>query len=153
MSTAPSKLFTFRETVSFEVPDDWIETYEDGERCTFHEQETGVARLKLRIGQYEATDCSLEDLIDSLFFGEPCEQLAENARLRFQVEPDREEGREVFAYSWTVAVPIHNCQVRTAEFSCSVPAGREGDPEVLAEIDRVDRMIRAARFPPAGSRL
>ncbi len=145
MLRSRSKLVTLRDTISLTIFDDWVPR-ESEDCCTFHEQESGTLRLRLSIGQHEAADCSLDELIDALFFSEPSERLGDDLRLRFQVEPEWENGQEIFAYSWTIAVPVDGRRVRTAEFNYNVSAGREGDPDILSEIEHIDDMIRSARF-------
>lgn len=144
-----SRPVTVRETISLRVPEHWI-AQEAEDCCTFHEQESGSVRLRLNIGEHQAAGRSLEDLMEALFFGEPSEALGKDLRLRFQVEPGWENGQEVFAYSWTIAMPVNARQVRTAEFTYSVSAGRECDPEVVSEIALIDGMIRDGQFVAKG---
>ena len=148
------KTISYRGGVlTFRIPSNWREEYEPEGGGTFYDDtpDSGTLRLNVITAKApmpisaESGPDILAGLVDS---AQPTETLPNNCALVRYEERAEEQGHPLLITYWSVAQPVPPSHARVATFSYTLRAHQRNDPQFQAELDMLDREIRAASFAP-----
>jgi hypothetical protein len=138
--------------VSFRIPADWEEEYEEEGGGTFYEDEPDSGTLRLNVLTMQSPDPVDADTAASLVelrveeTSGKAERLPNgNAVLRYQQRTEDEDG-PVAVWFWEVAAAVPTDHARYAVFSYTVPAYRAEEAEVAAQVAMLDRELSRCTF-------
>jgi hypothetical protein len=139
--------------VTFRVPSNWREEYEPDGGGTFYEDNPDSGTLRLNVITAKApmpiTLESAPDILAGLVAtSERSETLANNCAVVRYEQRAEEQGHPLLITYWSVAQPLPPNHARVATFSYTLRAHQRKDSQVQAELDMLDREIRAATFAP-----
>jgi len=140
--------------LNFRIPASWKEEYEPQGGGTFYEDtpDSGTLRLNVMTAKapmpitLESAPDILAGLVRSSADPEP---LANNCALVRYEQRAEEQGQPLHITHWSVAQPLPPSHARIATFSYTMRAHQRNDPQLMAEVDMLDREIRAVTFYPA----
>jgi hypothetical protein len=138
--------------VSFRIPADWEEEYEEEGGGTFYEDEPDSGTLRLNVITMQSPDPVDADTAEALVglrveeTGGAAERLPNgNAVLRYRQRTE-DEGEPVAVWFWEVAAAVPPDHARYAVFSYTVPAYRAEEAEVVAQVGMLDRELSRCTF-------
>jgi len=142
--------------VSFSIPDDWVEEYEEEAGTTlFYEDKPGSGTLRLNViaarEPNRPIDRSGTDRLRSLFDGtrQPnmVVRVLDNGNvLSTYTRQAFERGEELSMHYWEIANRMDENHIRLAIFSFTTSASRTSDKEILAQIAMLDEHLPQIRF-------
>lgn len=138
--------------VRFEVPQDWLEEYEEGEGGMFYREgkSTGTLRLNVITARSAVVLPENEDL-DILrttrgVKSSDIRRLANGNALATHVDHSKEQGTLITLFWWHVTNVIPPTHVRVANFSYTVLTSNENNADTRAEVEMLGRSIENASF-------
>ena len=137
--------------VIFRIPAKWREEYEPQGGGAFYDDNPDSGTLRLNVITAKApmpiTAESGPDILAGLVgTSELPETLANNCALVRYDQRAEEQGHPLLITCWSVAQPLPPSHARVATFSYTMRAHQRKDPQFQAELDMLDREIRAATF-------
>lgn len=133
--------------VSFEVPDDWREEYEEEGGGTFYEDKPDSGTLRLNVLSFANKEAkSPPQVIEEMFGAEGYEILPCGLAMRHGVKETEEQSTPLHLYRWEILVPVTPTHVRLACFTHTLLAAQEGTERAKVELNIVDSIVRTARF-------
>lgn len=140
--------------LSFTLPQAWVEEY-DEEGATFYDDRDDSGTLRLDVATYAAppemdgaqVQAELLTVVAEVD-ADALETLPSGASLVYNVEDDVEQGHAVVVHGWYLAKRLEPDLVRLAAFSYTVAAEQTDAPLAQEELDRVEALVRNARFLP-----
>ena len=139
--------------VTFRIPANWCDEYEPQGGGTFYDDTPDSGTLRLNVITAKApmpiTSESAPDILAGLVraSGDP-ESLANNCALIRYEQRTEEQGHPLLVTFWSVAQPLPPNHARVATFSYTTRAHQRNDLSFQAELEMLDREIRAATFAP-----
>jgi hypothetical protein len=148
------KTITYRGgLVTFRIPSHWREEYEPDGGGTFYNEDPDSGTLRLNVLTAKApmpiTTQSAPDILAGLVHtSAAAEPLANNCALVRYEQRTEEQGHPLIITFWSVAQPLPPSHARIATFSYTMRAHQRNDPQFQAELEMLDREIRALTFAP-----
>ena|SRR5947208_9830359 len=139
--------------VTFRIPSNWREESEPQGGGTFYDDSPDSGTLRLNIITAKApmpiTAQSGPDILAGLVrTAEVAESLPNNCALARYEQRAEEQGHPLLITYWSIAQPLPPNHARVATFSYTMRAHQRNDPQFQAELDMLDREIRAVTFAP-----
>ncbi|HEY8203857.1 MAG TPA: hypothetical protein VIF81_03940 [Pyrinomonadaceae bacterium] len=139
--------------VTFRIPSNWREEYEPEGGGTFYDDNPDSGTLRLNVITAKApmpiTAQSGPDILAGLVrASEIAESLPNNCALARYEQRTEEQGHPIHITYWSIAQPLPPSHARVATFSYTMRAHQRNDPHFQAELDMLDREIRAVTFAP-----
>jgi hypothetical protein len=139
--------------VTFRIPSNWREEHEAEGGGTFYNDTPDSGTLRLNIITAKAPHPITFQSGPDILAGIPpttttVERLPNNCALVRYARSEEEEGHQLNITYWLVAQPLPPNHSRIATFSYTILAHQRSDPQFQAELDMLDREIRAAAFAP-----
>lgn len=154
MNLKNKKLVTYRGILSFEIPRDWIEEYDDNDGGTFYEDSpnSGTLRLKLisiKIPESSKTVNTVDILNDlTLNKGSKTILLPNNNAYKMIYEEATDNGLDITIYCWSLVQSIQFNKTRLANFSYTVLSEELDSECARQEIDFITHQVENAIFEP-----
>ena len=155
MDTTDLKIINYRGgVVRFRIPTDWEEEYEEDGGGTFYQARSDSGTLRLNILTFEAPadtpvahDAEVEMLApDATKFTTEVVRLRDGVAMIGYDEPSEERGERLMIRYWRILQVVPPDHVRIAVFSYALLNKQFTDPAYIAELELLDREIRAAEF-------
>ena len=137
--------------IEFRIPATWKEEYSDTDGGTFYEDkpDSGTFRLKIITAQSasEITRESALQVLNSLKQVQGRGELQPNGNaLARHEESNVDRGHKIKIFYWIICNPVPPRHARIATFSYTILQSQEDSPQILSELELLDREIRAAEF-------
>lgn len=140
--------------VRFEIPNEWLEEYENDGGAMFYRKGNDTGTLRLNIITASAPDSlPKNEYIEILkttkgVKASDVKRLANGNAIATHVERSEEQGTPITLFWWHVTNNIPPKHVRIANFSYTVLTSKENDAATQAEVKMLSRSIENALFHP-----
>lgn len=141
------KMISYRGgLVFFALPAIWREEYQPEGGGTFYDDRPDSGTLRLNVLSFSSKDVPAKQMAATAFPNGSFELLQDGIPLRKTVVALEEGEHKLRLHSWEVAVPVPPNSLRIAAFRHTVLAEKEQDPQIVQELEFIDRSVRAATF-------
>jgi hypothetical protein len=142
--------------IRFQIPNDWVEEYEDVGGGTFYKpgDDTGTLRVNVMTGEGPpdklVTVSGLAELLTSASTGRGAAPigLGENAVMIRYYTAGEERGQPLMIRCWRILQALPPKNFRNVLFTYTVLADRFSSPASIEDMDLLDREIGAVQFAP-----
>lgn len=148
-----TKLIVYRGgIVTFEIPEGWVEEYEEEGGGTFYEPGDDTGTLRLNVLSFEAhKDVGMDHpqvVFEQLKSERDAEvfTLSDNRYLMKYSLPAEENGERLLIHYWEVSRMISARKSNIAVFSYTIAEDQSIFPSMKDEIANLDRLIRKVEF-------
>ncbi|MGF1705473.1 hypothetical protein [Enterovibrio baiacu] len=139
--------------ITFNVPQDWIEEYDQQGGGTFYEDSPASGTFRLHVitlqSQASVTKSEVVNVLQSVGkIGDPVSTLPNGTAYKTFSEKTQDSGQDITIYYWSLAQIIEPNHARIANFSYTVLSSQVGTTRHQEEIDYLLNSIRNAKFSP-----
>ncbi|MDC6384618.1 hypothetical protein D2V93_02245 [Flagellimonas taeanensis] len=148
------KLITYRGILSFEIPKNWIEEYDDNDGGTFYKNSPKSGTLRVKIISIKVPESSnivnTADVLNDLTLNKGSKTMVlpnKNAYKMFYEEAT-DDGLDITIYYWSLVQSIQFNKTRLVNFSYTVLSEELDSECVRQEIDFITYQVENAIFEP-----
>ena len=136
--------------VTFRIPASWTETYAEAGGGEFYEDAPDSPTLRLNVLTFRGPNPTPEAAASTL--KKRCavvEQLPNGAALARYARATEEQGEELELTTWELAQALPPEHLRVVVFTWTILTSQRDDPRIRADLELIDREIRAASLATA----
>ncbi|MBC2844628.1 hypothetical protein [Winogradskyella flava] len=148
------KLINYRGIISFELPEDWIEEYDDNNGGAFYEDLPNSGTLRVRLISIKVPQSSnniyATDVLNDFSSNKESKAILltnKNAYNMFY-EQVKENEIDITVYYWSLVQSIQYNKTRLANFSYTILTEELDKKHIKLEIDFLTSQIENAIFEP-----
>ncbi|MFO0570325.1 MAG: hypothetical protein U0263_32080 [Polyangiaceae bacterium] len=136
--------------VSFRIPQHWLELYELDEGGEFHPGTDDGRVLRIRVTTAQASHAvtpeTTANLVRKLHPDTPFRMLRPGDLCTRRTHSFREDDEDLILHEWRVYNTVPPDHLRVVLFTFTIPADLDTEPEILDDIETLDREIMNATF-------